>query len=101
MTTKNTAKSNNYVVLYFETDGCTDPEIKTAPVDLNTAKAKLKELWEADLKDKGYKMPEVDKYGYLCSKDAYLNSDCSEATTKPYTGAKYKHKWLVLELPEK
>lgn len=101
METKSKAKSSSFVVLYFETDGCTDPKIKTAPVDLDTAKAKLKELWEADLKEKGYKMPDVDEFGDLCSKDAYLRDDCEEATTMPYAGAKYEHKWLVLQLPAK
>jgi len=101
MGTKNKAKSSSFVVLYFETDGCTDPEIKTAPVDLDTARAKLKELWGADLKEKGYSMPKVDEFGGLCSKYAYLRADCEEATTKPYAGAKYEHKWLVLALPAK
>lgn len=93
--------TDKYVVLYFETDGCTDPKLMTAPVDLDTARAKLKELWEADLNQKGYKMPKANEYGALYSRDAYLSSSGCEATSKPYTGAKYKHKWLVLKVPTK
>ena len=101
MATKNTNKSDNFVVLYFDTDGCTDPKIKTAPVDKETAKAKLKALWKANLARNGYEMPTADVDGSLYSEDAYLSANGMEATMKPYEDATYENKWLVVKIPTK
>lgn len=92
--------ASKYAVLYIETDCHTDPKLVSKPVDTkDEAMGIAKSLWEAELKKLEIPMPKPNEYGHLYSKKAYCGDDHCELI--PYSGARYKHKWLVIKVPQK